>query len=63
LKLRTVAEGVEEAEQQELLHELGCELGQGYLFAKPLPPDELQPLLRGVKKPSERVASSRVSRP
>jgi EAL domain-containing protein (putative c-di-GMP-specific phosphodiesterase class I) len=30
-----VGEGIESAEQRDLLIELGCELGQGYLFAPP----------------------------
>jgi len=33
--LRVVAEGVEEAGQRRHLIELGCELGQGFLFARP----------------------------
>jgi diguanylate cyclase (GGDEF)-like protein/PAS domain S-box-containing protein len=37
LRLRTVAEGIEGREQCALLAQMGCELGQGYLFAKPLP--------------------------
>jgi EAL domain-containing protein (putative c-di-GMP-specific phosphodiesterase class I) len=49
LSLRTVAEGVEDARQHALLRELGCELGQGYLFAKPLPADELVALMRSVQ--------------
>jgi EAL domain-containing protein (putative c-di-GMP-specific phosphodiesterase class I) len=36
LALRTVAEGVEEPEQRAHLLALGCQLGQGYLFARPL---------------------------
>ena len=36
LELRTVAEGIELDEQRRRLIELGCELGQGYLFARPL---------------------------
>jgi diguanylate cyclase (GGDEF)-like protein/PAS domain S-box-containing protein len=40
LGLNTVAEGVEEAEQAGRLAELGCERAQGFLFARPLPPDE-----------------------
>jgi diguanylate cyclase (GGDEF)-like protein/PAS domain S-box-containing protein len=37
LKLRTVAEGIESAEQCTALTELGCQLGQGYFFSAPLP--------------------------
>ena len=33
--LRIVAEGIEDAGQLERLRELGCEFGQGYLFARP----------------------------
>ena len=38
LGLRTVAEGIEEQEQHEELRLLGCQLGQGYLYARPLAP-------------------------
>ncbi len=41
LKLRTVAEGVERSEQCLALMALGCELGQGYYFAPPLPAEEI----------------------
>ena len=37
LGLRLVAEGVETEEQFLLLRSMGCQLAQGYLFAKPLP--------------------------
>jgi EAL domain-containing protein (putative c-di-GMP-specific phosphodiesterase class I) len=36
LSLEVVAEGIELPEQANSLEELGCELGQGYLFAKPM---------------------------
>jgi diguanylate cyclase (GGDEF)-like protein/PAS domain S-box-containing protein len=42
LELTTVAEGIEDAQQLDLLRSLGCSMGQGYLFAKPLPADELR---------------------
>lgn len=43
--LRVVAEGVETSEQLEELSRLGCHLAQGYFFAKPLPPKEMERLL------------------
>jgi diguanylate cyclase (GGDEF)-like protein len=41
LGLRTVAEGVEDAETLDGLRELGCELGQGYHISRPQPVAEL----------------------
>ena len=38
LRLETVAEGIEHPEQLAILEDLGCDLGQGYLFAEPLTP-------------------------
>lgn len=37
MELHAVAEGVETLEQMRALQELGCEYGQGYYFARPLP--------------------------
>ena len=41
LGLEVVAEGIEEPEQIGTLRDLGCELGQGFLFARPMPPLDL----------------------
>ena len=41
LGLRVLAEGIEEPAQAQLLRELGCTLGQGYLFGRPVPAQEL----------------------
>lgn len=41
LRLRTIAEGIETADQTAALQRMGCELGQGYLFAKPLSKDDM----------------------
>jgi EAL domain-containing protein (putative c-di-GMP-specific phosphodiesterase class I) len=45
--LSVVAEGIETETQRRRSHELGCELGQGFLFAKPQPPAEMTELLAG----------------
>lgn len=42
----TVAEGVETEAHYHALLDMGCELGQGYLFSKPLPIDEFNALLK-----------------
>jgi len=39
--LQAIAEGVETAEQAQRLRDLECDLGQGYLFAKPLTTEEI----------------------
>ena len=46
LHLTTVAEGIESSDQLTELRSAGCDLGQGYLFAKPLPREDLEALLR-----------------
>ena len=45
LALDVVAEGIEYDEQALSLRELGCELGQGFLFARPMPHDALHDYL------------------
>ena len=45
LDLTVVAEGVETAEDRDAATEAGCDLAQGYLFARPVPADELTALL------------------
>ena len=42
LSMRTVAEGVEEKEQVDFLAEEGCDLIQGFYFAKPMPKKEYE---------------------
>ena len=46
LDLTTIAEGVETERQLELLRVLGCDLAQGFHFARPRPPEEITNLIR-----------------
>lgn len=41
LGVSVIAEGIETPDQLDRLRELGCELGQGYLFARPVPAGQL----------------------
>jgi len=43
LNMKTVAEGVETVSCQKKLTELGCDQAQGYLFARPMPGDDVFP--------------------
>lgn len=46
LQMTITAEGVETLAQESLLGELDCDYGQGYLYSKPVPPEQLEALLR-----------------
>ncbi|MDG6773593.1 EAL domain-containing protein [Thiomicrorhabdus sp. ZW0627] len=41
LDLVVVAEGIETEEQRKLLADLGCDIGQGYLFSRPVAPENI----------------------
>jgi diguanylate cyclase (GGDEF)-like protein/PAS domain S-box-containing protein len=45
LSLRTIAEGVEDTHQQQQLRELGCDSAQGFLFGRPMAPEEADDLM------------------
>ena len=45
LGLEVVGEGVETNEQAEWLREMGCYVGQGFYFARPLPPEAISRFL------------------
>jgi EAL domain-containing protein (putative c-di-GMP-specific phosphodiesterase class I) len=61
LDLRTVAEGIETTEQLAELRRLNCDLGQGYLFARPLPSEAMGELLATGWKFSEAQAAGPAS--
>ena len=42
MRLTVVAEGVELAEQEALLREMGCDFAQGYLYSRPVPAAEIE---------------------
>ncbi len=45
LRLRVVAEGIETERQATRLRAMGCDYGQGFFFARPLPPEHIPALL------------------
>ncbi len=51
LGLRTVAEGIETNEQREILVDLNCDMGQGYLFAKPMAAADWLDWMQGKRVP------------
>lgn len=69
LDLEVMAEGIETVAQLHRLRNLGCDCGQGYLFAKPLSPQSIEDLYRdalpifpGFDAPRDRPSRQDVSR-
>jgi diguanylate cyclase (GGDEF)-like protein/PAS domain S-box-containing protein len=59
-----VAEGVESEEHGTMLLRLGCDLGQGYGIARPMPPEQVAQWLKNYQHPRQwRSATARVWRP
>lgn len=46
LKMRTVAEGIEERGELEAMRQIGCEAGQGFLFQRPVEAEDFTSFLR-----------------
>jgi len=54
LKMKVIAEGVEEESQLDFLKANRCDEAQGFLFAKPMPPEEFGLLLAAAKRQSKK---------
>ncbi|MDO9197864.1 MAG: EAL domain-containing protein [Rhodoferax sp.] len=61
LRMQTVGEGVETAAQRDFLRGAGCDLMQGFLFSRPLPPQELFTLVQQHKLDPAQPAQQRAS--
>ena len=60
LHIQVIAEGIEAYQQAEILRKLGCSVGQGFLFARPLPADQCLAMLSsealGVREEEDMLA-------
>ncbi|WP_130512294.1 putative bifunctional diguanylate cyclase/phosphodiesterase [Krasilnikovia cinnamomea] len=63
LGLQTIAEAVETAAQADRLRELGCDLAQGYHFARPAPLDTLHKIMRERRDPAAAAPLTHVELP
>ena len=58
LGLTVVAEGVETVEQWIALDELGCTVGQGFLWSPPIPARAFAPLITGLRRAARATPGS-----
>ncbi len=60
LGMPVIAEGVETQEQLEWLRRAGCDMVQGYYYSRPVPPEEIEPLLTAsnLMPPEEETAET-----
>jgi len=61
LGMTTIAEGVETEEQANTLLRLGCEMGQGWLYGRPVPAQELVSVIASLPHCSPAMESSKKS--
>ena len=62
LGIRTVAEGVETVDQASRLQNIGCEVAQGYMYARPTRADQLIDALNLLSTPHRLAAQPREAR-
>ncbi|NGP17313.1 bifunctional diguanylate cyclase/phosphodiesterase [Devosia aurantiaca] len=60
LDMRVVAEGIETARQSDILRQLGCTLGQGYLFSRPVSARDVTQLLRSFAQRLDQKSEDRL---
>ncbi|MBL4721824.1 MAG: EAL domain-containing protein, partial [Alphaproteobacteria bacterium] len=48
--LKVTAEGIEDQESFQRLQKMGCDVGQGYFIARPMPLSDLEKFLKAAKK-------------
>jgi EAL domain-containing protein (putative c-di-GMP-specific phosphodiesterase class I) len=58
LGLATVAEGVEDRQELDMLRNVGCRLGQGFHFARPMAVPELEQYLAEMRRSADTTTAS-----
>jgi len=48
LNMQVVAEGIENEQTMDLLKDMGCDYGQGYFIARPMPAEKIPTFLQSI---------------